>query len=104
MIVRILIKEVYYHPTYSNRAAAVLRIDENPFVILSDSDDEFFGFWRKWRTKKPTPYNERNGLSYWMNKALKTNERFRRFAADFFYGVAEIENKYINAKDCLPER
>lgn len=76
---------VHYHRTYGNKVAATLQIDEQPFVMLSDCDDEFFGFWRKIRTRKRVPYNNREGLSYWMNKALKTNERFRSFAVDYFF-------------------
>lgn len=86
---------VHYHRTYGNKVAATLQIDDYPFVMLSDRDDEFYGFWRKMRTRKRMPYNDRDGLSYWMNKALKTNERFRAFTVDFFFSVAEAEHLYI---------
>lgn len=86
---------VHYHRTYGNKVAATLQIDAYPFVMLSDRDNEFYGFWQKMRTRKRVPYNDRDGLSYWMNKALKTNERFRAFAVDFFFAVAETEHLYI---------
>ena len=86
---------VHYHRTYGNKVAAELQIDVHPFVVLSDCDDDFYGFWRKIRTRKNVPYNNRDGLSYWMNKALKTNKRFRGFAVDFFFAVAEAEHLYI---------
>lgn len=86
---------VHYHRTYGNKVAATLQIDAYPFVMLSDQDDKFYGFWQKMRTRKRVPYNDRDGLSYWMNKALKTNERFRAFTVDFFFAVAETEHLYI---------
>lgn len=86
---------VHYHRTYGNKVAATLQNDDYPFVMLSDRDDEFYGSWRKMRTRKRMPYKDRDGLSYWMNKALRTNERFRAFTVDFFFSVAEAEHLYI---------
>ncbi len=86
---------VCYHRTNGNTVAATLIIDEQPFVILYDYDDDFYGFWRKTRTRKHVPYNSRDGFSYWMNKTLKTNDRFKCFAVDFFFAVAEAEHLYI---------
>ncbi len=89
------ITEVHYHRTRGNKIAASLITDVNPYVILSDRDGDFCGFWRKIKTRKRVPYNERPGLSYWMNKAMLTNKRFRGFAADFFFSAAAEEERYI---------
>lgn len=88
---------ISYHRTYGNRVAATLILSRFPVVYLSDraADSDFYGFWTKIPTKKPAPYLARDGLSYWINKALWTNPRFRDFASDFFFEVGEAEKKYI---------
>ncbi len=99
---------ISYHRTYGNRVAASLILRHFPIVSLSDrkADLDFYGFWAKGRTRKKAPYLTRDGLSYWMNKALRTNRKFRDFAADFFYEVGKAEKKYIlkdvarSIKDC----
>lgn len=87
---------VIYRGTRGYAAEATLVLSDNPVVTLADADPEFFGFWRKYPSKKKKlPYVERDGLSYWVNKALRTNTRFRGFAADLFYAAAESERLYI---------
>ena len=86
---------VSYRGTEGGGVEATLKLGNYPFIVLSDSPDDFYGFWRKVRTRKPAPYQNRAGLSYWVNKTLKTDERFRDLAVDFFVAVAEAENKYI---------
>lgn len=87
---------VRYHRTRGNRIGATLQLSTFPTVILSDRDEmEFYGFWRKVRTRKRIPTNDRDGFSYWMNKALLTNEPFRCFAVDFFFAVGEAQGAYI---------
>ena len=90
------VSDIVYHPTQEGHVAATLHLEAFPWIMLSDTDgDDFFGFWRKKRTRKHTPDLDRDGLSYWMNKALKTSQRFREFAAEFFRTVAQEERLYI---------
>lgn len=86
---------VTYHQDYGQSVEATLQIDINPYVILSNRNNDFYGFWGKTRSKKHLPYNERDGFSCWMNKALKINEQFRNFAVDFFFAIGETEHLYI---------
>lgn len=86
-----VINGVVYHRTFGNQVAATLQTDGFPSVTLSDSADDFYGFWKKLRRKKRAPYDERDGISYWMNKALRINGRFRGFAVDFFEAVGKRE-------------
>ena len=87
---------VEYSSSAENKVSAKLQYDHHSIVSLSDSDEEFYGFWRVIPSrKKDVPYNGRKGISYWMNKAFLTNIRFRNFAVDFFNAEAEAEQKYI---------
>ncbi|MBQ3356887.1 MAG: PcfJ domain-containing protein [Oscillospiraceae bacterium] len=74
---------------------ATLQTDNFPFASLTSGDPEFFGFWKKYRSRRRNRNGERDGFSYWTNKALKTNEGFRGFSVDLFYAVAEAERQYI---------
>lgn len=83
---------VTYHRTLGGKAAATLRLSKNPIVSLSDTSPDFYGYWAaSWFSGRHMPSAEREGFSYWVNKALKTSGRFREFSADFFSVAAEDE-------------
>lgn len=84
---------VTYHSIYKMRTVATLQLGKNPFVRLYSSSLTFYGFWEKsWFRHSRTPQNDREGFSYWVNKALKNSERFRMFAVDFFFAKAQSEH------------
>lgn len=83
---------VTYHRTLGGKAAVTLRLSKNPIVSLSDTSPDFYGYWAaSWFSGRHTPTAEREGFSYWVNKALRTSGRFREFSADFFLAAAEEE-------------
>ena len=88
---------VKYHCTENGGVAASLQLSRSPAVELSNfaQEDAFFGYWRKINTRKKAACLNREGFSYWMNKALWNNLRFRKFTVDFFLEVGEAEKKYI---------
>ena len=79
--------------TYRGKTAAKLHLGKYPFVSLSSGSPHFYGFWKNsWFRRENTPQNYREGFSYWVNKALKTSEKFRMFSVDFFFAVAQSEH------------
>lgn len=86
---------VRYHSTDTGGVSALLQTDDYPFIQLTDQTEDFFGYWKKYQSRKRSPHANREGFSYWTNKALKTSEEFRAFTVDFFFAVAEAEQRYI---------
>lgn len=88
---------VKYHSTENGGVAATLQLSRSPAVELSnyEQEDAFFGYWRKIHTRKRAACLNRDGFTYWMNKALWNNLRFREFTVDFFLEAGETEKKYI---------
>ena len=86
---------VRYHSTDAGGVSALLQTDEYPFMQLTDQEEDCFGYWKKYQSRKRSPYANREGFSYWTNKALKTSEEFRTFTVGFFLAVAEAEHRYI---------
>lgn len=91
------IEGVRYHRTYRKQIAATLILGKNPIVSLSEvAKDSFFGYWQmpSFRNRLYPP-KKRIGFSYWTNKNLKTNPRFKSFTSDLFYRIGEKEKKDI---------
>lgn len=86
---------VKYRKSYRGKVVATLQLSAYPFVVLSDQFSDFYGFWRRLRSRKRIAPDGSDGFSYWMNKTLYTNERFRAFAVDFFLTFAEADRRYI---------
>lgn len=87
---------VTYHRTLGGKAAATLCLGKSPLVTLSDASSDFYGYFEtSWFSSRHTPSAQRKGFSYWVNKALKTSNRFHKFSADFFSAAAEEEQRGI---------
>ncbi len=87
---------VTYHRTLGGKAAATLRLGKSPLVTLSDASSDFYGYFEtSLFSRRHTPPTQRKGFSYWVNKALKTSDRFREFSADFFSAAVEEEGRGI---------
>lgn len=89
------IEGVRYHRTYRKQIAATLILGKKPIARISEgSRDSFFGYW-----EMPTFHKRINSpkkkvdFSYWMNKNLKNNPRFRGFTADLFRRIGKKRKK-----------
>ncbi len=81
---------VTYHRTTGGKTAATLRLHNMPTVSLCDSNPDFYGYFEpSWFSRSHTPAHRREGVCYWVNKAMKTSDRFREFSADFFSTAAQ---------------
>ena len=66
-----------------------------PDVSLSDKEPDFYGYWKKLKLNKNEPYKYNEGISYWVNKTLRQNAKFRAFSVDFLNTAADENKEYI---------
>ena len=90
---------VTYKSDEFGHVTATLITSKYPFMTLTNKDPgDFYGFWKKHKINRFEPDICNVGFSYWTNKALNQNAKFRDFAVDFFFAAAEEDKTYIRCR------
>ena len=91
------IKKIKYHRTYGKKITATLILNKEPIVKLSSEEkNKIYGYFgRPHYVKERAHKQEAEGISYWINKNMFHNIKFRDFSSKFFELIGNMEKKYI---------